>query len=151
MLRFVTQRDIDQWMQLAKEVEPLFGKLVGNEDFKEGIKSCVYHLCALCIEHSDQDIAGIIAIDKEKNEICWLAVKNEYRGYGYGRQLLAAAIDCLDTKRPIYVQTFSAQTSAGIAARNLYLQFGFKDDRCGGKNPAGIDTVIMIRKESDEN
>jgi hypothetical protein len=32
---------------------------------------------------------------------------------------------------------------AGEAARKIYLKFGFRDYKDGGKNPAGIDTVIM--------
>jgi hypothetical protein len=34
------------------------------------------------------------------------------------------------------------------AARKIYMKFGFKDNKDGGKNPAGIDTVIMKRENS---
>ena len=143
MIRYATLQDIDQWLDLAKEVESLFGKMAGLADFEDGIKACIAHSSAFCATHAEHDIAGIVAIDKEQNEIAWLAVKNTYRGAGYGRQLLETAIEHLDTTKPIYVQTFSAHVALGTPARKLYMRFGFNDDRDGGKNPAGIDTTIM--------
>jgi GNAT superfamily N-acetyltransferase len=143
MIRFVTHQDIEQWLELAKEVEPLFGEMVGIADFCEGIKECIANSSALCLTHADDDVIGIIAVNKEKNEIEWLAVKNKYRGNGYGYRLVDAAIQHLDTSKPIYVQTFSSHVESGKSARKLYLHFGFKDYKDGGKNPAGIDTTIM--------
>lgn len=49
----------------------------------------------------------------------------------------------LDDDQPVYVQTFSAAATEGRAARHLYERFGFIDYKEDGKNPAGIDTVIM--------
>lgn len=143
MIRFVTHQDIEQWLQLAKEVEPLFGEMVGVSAFTEGIKGCIADSSALCITHIDDDIMGIISYNSNKNEIEWLAVKNKYRGNGYGYQLVEAAIQHLDQSKPIYVQTFSSHVGSGRSARKLYLSFGFKDYKVSGKNPAGIDTVIM--------
>ncbi len=143
MLRYVTVEDFDQWLEMAKEVEPLFGDMVGVADFEAGIKACIADSSALCVTQADDDVAGIIAFSKETNEILWLAVKNKYRKKGYGYDLVEAAIQHLDTDKPIYVQTFAAHVDAGLAARKLYLHFGFKDDKDGGKNPAGVDTTIM--------
>jgi hypothetical protein len=54
-----------------------------------------------------------------------------------------AALDCLDSTRPVVVQTFAADAAGGEAARKLYMRFGFKDYKSAGANPAGIDTIIM--------
>ncbi|WZL72393.1 GNAT family N-acetyltransferase [Clostridiaceae bacterium 35-E11] len=143
MIRLVTEQDFNTWLELAREVQPLFGEMVGCEDFKNGIKECISNLSAFCVVNTNNDIEGIIAINKAENEIAWLAIKKKCRGKGYGYQLLKAAIDCLDDTKPIFVQTFSSNVKDGEAARKLYMKLGFKDYKDGGKNPAGIDTIIM--------
>lgn len=143
MIRFVTNRDIGEWLELAKEAEPLFGKMAGDPEFNKAIEACISDSSAICVTDTDNGVAGIVAVNKENNEIAWLAVKNSCRKKGYGRQLAEAALASLDTHKPIYVQTFAPHVEEGKPARKLYLQFGFKDDKDGGKNPAGIDTVVM--------
>lgn len=143
MIRLVTDRDLDEWLDLAREVEPLFGDMTENEDFKTGIRCCCSNDSAFCVTNDTNNIEGIIAINKASNEISWLAVRKRSRGKGYGYQLLKAALDNLDETKPIYVQTFSPTVIDGEAARKMYLHFGFEDFKDGGKNPAGIDTVIM--------
>ncbi len=148
MIRLVTNQDLNAWMELAGEVEPLFGEMVGKEDFINGIKDFISSSSAFCVVNTDNEVEGIIAINKALNEIAWLAVGEKCRGKGYGYQLLERAIDSLDNSKPIYVQTFSPGVKVGEAARKIYMKFGFKDDKDGGKNPAGIDTVIMKRENS---
>lgn len=143
MIRFVTDKDLSDWLELSKEVEPLFGEMAESEDFKKGIAGCIEDSSAICVAGDDGNIEGIIAFSKAENEILWMAVRERSRSKGYGCQLLKAALDCLDGNKPIYVQTFSTDTAAGKAARKLYLKYGFKDFKDAGKNPAGVDTVIM--------
>jgi len=143
MIRFVMEQDIPKWLELAKEVEDLFGEMAGLAEFEAAINECIANSTALCVIHSNHDVAGIVAINKDKNEIEWLAVKKGYRGNGYGYKLLEAAIELLDKTMPIFVQTFSSHVESEQPARKLYLNFGFKDYKDGGKNPAGIDTTIM--------
>jgi GNAT superfamily N-acetyltransferase len=145
MIRLVTESDIDGWLELAREVEPLFGEMAGNEDFINGVKGCIGSSSALCAAEGN-DIEGVVAFSRAENEICWLAVRERSRSKGYGRELLQAALSCLDSKRPVAVQTFSAGIEAGEAARKLYTGFGFKDYKDAGANPAGINTVIMKRE-----
>lgn len=148
MIRLVTNKDFNAWLELAKEVEPLFGEMVECEDFKKGIKKCISNLSAFCFVNTNNDIEGIIAINKDENEIAWFSVRKKCHGKGYGYQLLKAAINYLDNVNHIFVQTFSSNVKAGEAARKLYMQFGFKDYKDGGKNPAGIDTIIMKLEKS---
>lgn len=143
MIRLVTDKQFSEWLDLAREVEPLFGEMVENEDFKRGIKDCISNASAFCAVNNNDGVEGIIAINKVCNEVSWLAVRERCRGKGYGNQLLEAAIGSLDNSKPIFVQTFSPGVEAGDAARKLYQRFGFKDMKDGGKNPAGIDTIIM--------
>ena len=149
MIRLVTNQDLNAWIELAREVEPLFGEMVDNEIFINGIKDCISDLSAFCVVDTNNYIEGIIAINKALNEVSWLAVRERCRGEGYGYQLLKAALNNLDNKKPIYVQTFSPDVKAGGAARKTYMKFGFKDYKNGGKNPAGLDTVIMKLENSN--
>jgi GNAT superfamily N-acetyltransferase len=143
MIRFVKDSDINAWLELAREVEPLFGGMADNEDFKNGIKGCICASSALCAVNDDGDIEGIVAFDKAGNEICWLAVREKSRSKGCGAKLLEAALGCMDSERPVFVQTFAPEEKVGEAARKLYMRFGFKDYKEAGKNPAGINTIIM--------
>jgi len=87
-------------------------------------------------------------IDKEENSIEWLAVSEDLKRQGIGRILVEYAINELDSKRDMKVQTFSKGVEAGIPARNLYQAFGFEDQKEMGKNPAGVETVLMIKKQN---
>jgi len=88
-------------------------------------------------------------IDKEENSIEWLAVSDHLKRQGIGRILVEYAINELDSKRDMKVQTFSKGVEAGTPARNLYQAFGFEDHKNMGKNPAGIETVLMIKKQKN--
>ena len=147
MIRLAVNQDFHAWIELSKEVEPLFGAMANNENFISGIKDCISRSSAFCAVNADNCIAGIIAINKVSNEVSWFAVREKCRGEGYGCQLLQAALNSLDRKKPIYVQTFSPGVKAGEAARKIYRKFGFEDYKTGEKNPAGIDTVIMKCEE----
>ena len=87
--------------------------------------------------------------DKEENSIEWLAVSDHLKRQGIGRILVEYAINELDSKRDMKVQTFSKGVEAGTPARNLYQAFGFEDYKNMGKNPAGIETVLMIKKQKN--
>lgn len=145
MIRLLKPQDYDTWIELAREVEPLFGPMTGSREFQTGIKECILNNNAYGIEHEDGSLAGVVAIDRENNEIAWLAVGRKYRGKSYGEQLVKRAIRELESNGPIYVQTFSENISEGKNARMIYLRNGFEDLKEAGKNPAGIDTAIMRR------
>ena len=147
MIRLVTDKDLNEWLDLAREVEPLFGKMAESEDFKKGIIDCISNSSSFCVVNNNNDLEGIVAINKVCNEVSWLAVRERCRGKGYGYQLVEVALDSLDNSKPIFVQTFSPGVKAGEAARKMYMRFGFKDFKDGGKNPAGIDTIIMKLEE----
>ena len=142
----VGKKDVVVWMNLAKEVEPLFGPMVGQDDFHTAMKDIISSQNAFCARDENGQALGIVAVDPEQNEILWLAVANAARGYGIGQELLAHAIDCLDAKRPLRVQAFAAGVPAGTGARKLYLNAGFVDIADGGLNPAGLPTVFMEKK-----
>ncbi|MDP4282212.1 MAG: GNAT family N-acetyltransferase [Bacteroidota bacterium] len=148
MIRLLTTYDFKAWLKIAGEVEPLFGPMVHSKGFHFGIRQCIRKHNAFGIEDETNEIAGIIAIDRKKNEILWLAVREKSRGKKYGETLLRKAIEELDNKKEIIVQTFAEGVKGGTIARILYEKNGFTDQISMGKNPAGLETVRMVRKES---
>lgn len=139
--------DLDGWLQLAREVEHLFGPMADSPDFQAALKQAMAGQEAFCIRSGPQGalpiLPGAVAVSKAANEVTWLAVAGGQRGQGLGKALLAAALSQLDGTRPITVQTFAPAVTEGRAARNLYLGRGFTDHRDAGLNPAGVPTVVM--------
>ncbi|MCE5319177.1 MAG: GNAT family N-acetyltransferase [Parachlamydia sp.] len=150
-----TPDDYKQWIQLAREVESLFGPMVEDPNFQEGLRQAISEGNAFCIRKTnggdEEPLPGGIVVSREANEILWFAVAENCRGAGIGKALLKEAIVCLDHKREIAVTTFDNSVESGFAARRLYLTFGFKDSMPGAMNPAGIPTVVMVRPVGDAN
>lgn len=149
MIRLLRQQDFETWIEFAGEVEPLFGPMADSKDFHTGIKDCIHNNNAFGIEDKNGILTGIIALDREKNEILWLAVGKKYRGNNYGEKLVKKAIEELEGNGDIYVQTFSEKVNEGKNARDIYERNGFVDFKDAGKNPAGIETVMMVRKKNE--
>jgi len=139
----VKDDDINSWLELIREVEPLFGPMASDAHFLQAIKDVIIQQEAFCIRETANVLCGVIVISKAKNEIEWFAVAKEERKKGYGSILLKHAIAQLDPNRPITVQTFAEDTPEGLGARKLYLKAGFTEIQKAGPNPAGISTVIM--------
>lgn len=149
-IELVTAGDIDAWLALAREVEPLFGPMAGEEGFIRAVAETIAAKKAYCTRDRE-GLAGVIAISGEGNEIEWLAVAARARGKGYGRMLLAFAVGQCDSSRPVTVQTFDDSCAEGAAARKLYTDAGFVEVERAGPNPAGVPTVIMGRRPVGES
>ncbi|NPU84496.1 MAG: GNAT family N-acetyltransferase [Syntrophaceae bacterium] len=150
-VREATPDHFDGWLELAREVEPLFGPMVDDAAFREGLKRAIEEKIAWCIEEPEEQdrsaFRGGIVASREANEILWLAVSGDHRGRGTGAALLSEAIGRLDRSRPITVTTFDDTIPDGLPARRLYQRFGFEDSAAAGLNPAGIPTVTMTLME----
>ena len=146
---FVTAGDIEAWLALAREVEPLFGPMAGEAGFIRAVTETIAAKRAYCIRDRE-GLAGVIALAGEGNEIEWLAVAARARGKGCGRALLAFALGRCDPGRPVTVQTFDDSCAEGAAARKLYADAGFAEMEKAGPNPAGVPTVILRRRAARE-
>ncbi|MGC9521237.1 MAG: GNAT family N-acetyltransferase [Anaerolineae bacterium] len=144
-----TPEDIDAWLQLAAEVEPLFGPMVDDPGFRKALEEAVAEGRALCIRESSAGpgapLCGGVIVATRTNEIAWLAVAAAHRRRGFGGALLAEAIALLAPERDIQVQTFAPNVEAGRAARALYQRFGFRDHHKAEPAPSGLPTVVMVR------
>ena len=141
----VSKEDIKNWLQLAGEVEPLFGPMLEDPDFLPAIEMAIGEERAFCIREGQAGLIAAIVLSFEKNEIEWLAVVSSRQKSGLGGQLLEHALQKLDPARNISVQTFASVAGIGDSARRLYMKYGFKEVSPAGQNPAGIETVIMVR------
>jgi len=146
MIRLAVINDYKAWIALAEEVEEIFGPMAEIKEFQEGIADCINNKNAYCAEDGDCGIAGFMALDRGKNEIAWLAVGKEFRGKGHGDMLLKTAIEELRSGGDIYVQTFSPEEEKGKNAISLYQKNGFEFLKEAGLNPAGVKTIIMVKK-----
>lgn len=146
MIRLLNKQDFHFWLELATEVESLFGPMTDSKEFQDGITECIRNNNAYGIENEQGNLAGIIALDRVKNEILWLAVARKHRGYNYGEKLIKKAIEELENNGDIYVQTFSEKENVGKNARTIYMKNGFVDYKDAGRNLADIETVIMVRR-----
>jgi ribosomal protein S18 acetylase RimI-like enzyme len=146
LVRPLERGDHGAWLAIAAEVEPLFGPMVDSADFRQGIQACIDGGEAYGVEDEARALAGIVALSRTSNEIVWLAVKKDKRGRGYGGLLVEKAVEVLGKDREIHVQTFASSSPEGAGARAIYRRHGFADLREAGPNPAGIPTVIMVRK-----
>ena len=138
--------DFDKWIELAREVEPIFGPMADEPEFHEGLRQAINSGTAFCMKDrndASSELFGGIVIFPELNEIVWFAVAQEARGKGVGNELLDYAIKQLSNEQPITVTTFAPEIESGKPAVSLYKKYGFKESEPGPLNPAGIETVVM--------
>ncbi|SOB58307.1 GCN5-related N-acetyltransferase [Pseudodesulfovibrio profundus] len=147
-VRLAVESDLEPFLGLAREVEPLFGPMVDNPDFVEGVKGAIKNGQVICVvDKPYSQVIGACVIDSESRTILWLAVTEKSRGNGAGAMLVAAALERLGEGDPVQVTTFSEDMAESISARKLYDSFGFKEVKAGEVNPAGYATVVMERPE----
>jgi ribosomal protein S18 acetylase RimI-like enzyme len=149
-----TSTDFTSWLDLAGQVEPLFGPMVGEGPFRRALKHALDDERAFCVRETQacpgSRLCGGIIISRDENRIEWLAVASDSRGRGLGKALLRFAIERLDSRRDIRVQTFAPGIPEGAAARGLYLSLGFRNDAPAEPTPAGIATALMVRPAAYE-
>ncbi|MFF0243106.1 GNAT family N-acetyltransferase [Rhodococcus pyridinivorans] len=91
--RDATVDDLPSWMQLAAEVEPLFGPM---PDFEARVRRAIERRTALVITiGSTVAGAALLSRPNQPHHIYWLAVRSSQRRRGVGHALLAAIVDRL--------------------------------------------------------
>lgn len=123
--------DIDLWMELVREVSPVFPGLETEEALEEHKNTVLKFMGekrALCVK-ADGEIIGVLLFSTKHNMICCLAVSPAHRKEGIASALLAAALERLDASRDITVTTFRENDIKGDAPRALYKKFGFTEDK----------------------
>jgi len=118
------EADVPSWLEIVREVEPLFGPM---PDFETTLLTKIGEQAALCVRSGDAAVLGGILIGgtKEHGWIRWLAVRTKARAGGVGGSLVEAAVKRMKTAKTISLDTFREEATGGWPARRLYSRLGF--------------------------
>jgi len=130
-IQIATQTDLAAWLQLAAEVEPLFGPLVNEPSFLAALIKNFQRGTAYCLRDGDEQpgnslLGGLLFSPRATNyRISWLAVTERARGRGYGAALLQHVLEQVVPPATVSVITFGKDNPEGKPARQLYMRYGF--------------------------
>jgi GNAT superfamily N-acetyltransferase len=118
-----TRADVPSWLEIAREVEPLFGPM---PDFESVLLRNIGRGTALCVrDASGQVLGGVLLGAPPHTRISWLAVRASARRRGVGHALVAEVVRRCPPPCEVLVDTFGADSIEGHPARRLYESFGF--------------------------
>ncbi|HXC55103.1 MAG TPA: GNAT family N-acetyltransferase [Rhizomicrobium sp.] len=130
-----TADDIASWLELARQVEPLFGPM---PLFDVTLRTKIAEGAALCVREGAVVLGGILLGGEAPDHwIRWLAVRTSARGHGAGAALLGAALARMPSPCTVSLATFGADIADGRAARRLYARFGFVAGEMLPRGPEG--------------
>ena len=118
------EADVPSWLEIVREVEPLFGPM---PDFETTLLRKIGQQAALCVRSGETAVLGGILLGgtREHGWIRWLAVRSKARAGGVGTSLVEAAVRRFKTAKTISLDTFREEETAGWPARRLYSRLGF--------------------------
>lgn len=141
--------DLPTWLNLAREVEPLFGPLVANPDFCAPLKRAIEAGNAFCVRTDDGPpgaplLGGLLWFpDPPRYKLGWLAVAEQARRRGIARLLVDDALARVVRPATIRLTTFADGAPEGEAARRLYERVGFRPAGSAPDNPAGFRCEVL--------
>lgn len=148
----VAQRqDISAWLELAAEVEPLFGPLVGDPDFVRALRKNVDRGTAFCVREADGPpsaplLGGMLFSPRPPvYSIGWFAVAQHYRRRGIGRKLIEHAFSLAELPAEFVVTTFGPDILEGLPARRFYERMGFHPAEPAPDGPEGGSRQVFRR------
>jgi ribosomal protein S18 acetylase RimI-like enzyme len=116
------QAAIASWLEIVREVEPLFGPM---PDFEATLTRNIDRRDALCVRDTGGRVLGGALMKASPPQIAWLAVRASARGQGVGRALVTEVLRHLPAAAEVTVDTFGEDNVEGRPARRLYESFGF--------------------------
>ncbi len=126
-----TEADVLAWLDLAREVEVLFGAPMADDPgFRQILLKNIRRETALCVRMplGQAGLCGALLFSPSRKpvyEIHWLAVSASCRRQGVGQALVERAISLVEPPAEVIVTTFAAGTPDGEAARYFYIHLGF--------------------------
>jgi GNAT superfamily N-acetyltransferase len=151
--------DIPAWTDLAREVEPLFGASMADDDgFLQILQRKIDNGLAFSIRENDgppgASLCGGLLFSIHHHpvyQIGWLAVSAKWRRFGVGRALVMHACRLVTPPAEVIVTTFDVKTPGGEPARRFYESLGFAPaELLPGEGPDG-ETRQRFRKVIDSN
>lgn len=123
ILRKATNRDA---LEIARQNSVYFGKELGEEDIRmpEDEEKCGLHIY---IAELDGQVIGKVHLETGKaiNGIYGLGVLPDYRGMGYGREILSRAVELMKEAKAQEIMLQVVATNSN--ALNLYRSCGFEE------------------------
>lgn len=136
--------DIPVWLDLAAEVEPLFGPMVAEPGFHAALERNIQRQTAFCIREQDGApgtplIGGLLfsATHAPHYRIGWLAVSRRWRRQGIAQALVEHCFQLIQPPAELSVITFGADNLAGRPARLFYERMGFQAAEAAPNGPEG--------------
>lgn len=131
-VQIAEQDDIKGWLDLASEVEHLFGPMVSDPNFIRALQNNINRQSAFCIRENDGTsgsrlLGGILfsSSNAPSYKIGWLSVSSDARNKGIASALLQHVLALIDIPAEISVITFGDDITDDLPARMLYKKFGF--------------------------
>lgn len=144
--------DISSWLQLAAEVESLFGPMVQEPSFHKALQKNINRGTALCLRKADgppgQPLLGALLFSAKppRYNIGWLVVAQTSRRQGIGQKLFEHLIGLIEPPAEIVVTTFGEEVKNGQPARQFYLKNGFQPWATSPNGPEGGSRIILRRE-----
>ena len=131
-------QDIPAWLNLATQVEHLFGPLVQDPNFRHALRKNIKRGTAFCVRENDGPpgtplMGGLLfSPHPPKYIIGWLAVDNQHRRQGIGHTLVNHVFQLVQPPAEIIVTTFGPKDPTGKPARQFYKKMGFRPAEMSG-------------------
>lgn len=128
--------DITSWLEIVREVEPLFGPM---SKFDVTLKNNIAGRAALCVRDDRGIVVGGLLLGGTRPDywIRWLAVRRSARRKGIGTKLVQGALSRCATPCSVSLATFGADNVSGFPARALYERLGFVACQMLPRGPEG--------------
>ena len=131
-----TRADVPSWLELVREVEPLFGPMPDFEG--ETLARNIERGTAVCVRGPDGEVVGgALYRLPPHNQISWLAVRASARRRGVGHALVLEVLRRYGPGCEVIVDTFGEDNVEGRPARRLYESFGFVPAEALANGPEG--------------
>jgi|SRR5687768_16771733 len=145
--------DIPAWLDLAAEVEFLFGPMITDASFHGALERSIQRQTAFCVrEQADVPGTPLIgallfsATQAPHYRINWLAVAQRWRRQGIAQALVTHCFDLIQAPATLSLITFGADNTAGKPARHFYERMGFQAAEAAPNGPEG-GTRQVYRRE----
>ena len=131
-VQIATRADIPSWLELASQVEFLFGPMVDQPDFQNALRKNIDRESAYCIREQDRSAGAplmgglFLSFRPPEYHIGWLSVAEQWRRKGIGTVLLEHVFDLIKSPAELFVTTFGEDNLEGQPARQFYKKMGFE-------------------------
>jgi GNAT superfamily N-acetyltransferase len=147
--------DLAPWLELAAEVEPLFGPMAHDPVFQRAVLRNIARGTAFCIREEgtrpgSRVLGGLLLSPRPPiYRVGWLAVTESERRRGLGQALLERALAAVPPAAEVLVITFGPGVPGGESARTFYQKMGFSPAEMAEPAPNGASRQVFRRRATD--